>query len=197
MANQYLIVADVDHIQSYIFSSNQLRAVRGGSVLVEELGEKFRALRDADWRPLRWRGGQMVAIWSGTAPENLCLEIEKQAVELGGGALTITTVYKPYHGRFSNVLKEALRDIDTQKRVIGRPHSMGQVLSGGFVRFCDLCKTYPAHLVVEHDDQGQIAETNLAYPFGEGDERHLCLACQQRVKRRAEEVGFGKILQNW
>ena len=179
MTNSYLIVADVDHIQRYIFSSSQLRAVRGGSLLVEQLGDRFSRLgaNAPNWRCLRSQGGQMVGILTTDTPEeagDYCRRIEREAMEIGGGALTAATAFEPYTTSFNTTLKKAFAQIETKKRSIGNPDQPGILPSGGFARYCDLCRSAPAVKIGER----------FVHAFGtEGeDERHLCQSCYQRVK---------------
>ena len=167
MGDKYLIVADVDQIQNYVFGSNQLRAVRGASVNVERLGMIFKTLKEIKdgWDCLRWQGGQMVAIWSGDdSPQTICNEIEAESSKIGGPALTVTTDWTEY-SKFRENLDRIFQKIEIRKRSQGKPAENGPLLSGGFTRYCDLCKTYPA----------QPAEIRqFSHHFGENDNRYLC-----------------------
>lgn len=187
MGDHYLIVADVDQIQNYVFGSNQLRSVRGASILVEKLGTEFQNLREIEdgWQCLRHQGGQMVALWSGDQPpQTLCAEIEAKCAKLGGCALTVTTA-SLRHSNFPENLDAIFLNIDEQKHALGNPKTNSHIVSGGFSRYCDLCKTSPA----QQKEDGQ-----LRHQFGEDDRRFLCKACQLRVTVSPNDLSISKQL---
>jgi hypothetical protein len=186
-----LIVADVDHIQSYIFGSSQLRAVRGGSLLVEKLGEEFKNLIEPkDSAPigkcLRWQGGQMVGRFDNPdelALKQLCAALLQTTRKLGGPALTIKVGVVSYQPpAFGAAMQAAIAAIEHQKEA---GDAAFPLRAGGFVRPCALCRQFPA---------------TLSYNFAPADAekkdiRDLCKACEQRVKYREVASHFENTLR--
>lgn len=179
---QFLLAADVDQIQNYIFGTNRMRTIRGASALVAQLGEEVskqaKLALGKTCECLRYQGGQYVFICE--KPEELSILIHQLAQKIGGEALTATVDQVPYSGDkdFSTALKSLFLKIKAMKASNIRG-GLGHlnILGGGFIRHCDLCQQYPA--VPNPDSPSSL----IWQPGGDpGEERHLCFACWKRKK---------------
>ncbi|QQS46593.1 MAG: hypothetical protein IPM66_22285 [Acidobacteriota bacterium] len=119
---KYLIVGDVDQIQSYVFASSRLRAIRGASALLENTIKNFKEAKeeaDPNARFLRWRGGQVVIEFCAGGPDeaqSLCDELEEVLNRQSHGTAHITTTFVDYDDtKFRECLKETFRRIHDEK----------------------------------------------------------------------------------
>ncbi len=194
MNSQTIVIADVDHIQEYVFGAGQLRAVRGSSALIEMLGEVMKTIVETnDGDCLRHQGGQLVAQFQDL-PDSKCMEINGQlhnaTKEIGGPSLTLTIGHSS-NADFSSALQEAFADIRSKKQQNtvrnGWPDSLP---SGGHLRHCELCKQNPAIFNQENDKPN--------FKFAEGDPgefKYLCESCAKRIEVRIENIPFEQSLR--
>jgi hypothetical protein len=183
----YIIAVDVDEIQKYIFSSSQLKAVRGASLIIEQIGEKFRGVRDASqWNCLCYKGGQMVGelFANGVEPQKVCDELNRLMLEIGGPTLTAAMGYTDLNNdaEFADKLKELFTRLEQTKHHSGRFSLRTPPVSGGFIRHCDLCKNAPA----------EISQNHISYYFGPEDNRYLCASCYRKIKASIQPNSFEK-----
>lgn len=192
---KYLIIGDVDQIQSYVFASSRLRIIRGASALLEnsikEFVENEKAQQQVEF--LRWRGGQVVAILAVTdedqaqaQADEFCAHLEAAVRRKSGGAASITTTSVKYDGTsFRQHLKAAFRQIQAEKD--GRQNwgiEGAALLTGPYYHRCDLLPTLPAQRREEIGD------------LGEEEERYLSAAASARLKevRGKQKVDFDEQL---
>lgn len=187
---KYLIVGDVDQIQSYVFSSSRLRAIRGASALLEVTVKEFvEQEKKKGAKFLRWRGGQIVAVLDvdekGEADE-FCNRLEAVVRGKSGGTASITTVHVEYSGTgFCDKLKEAFREIHSEKD--SRQHfgiESSALLTGPYYHRCNLLPTQPAQCYYK-----------VVEEIGEEEEWYLSEAAKARLdmftdKGKREKIGF-------
>ena len=171
-----LIVGDVDQIQSYVFGSSRLRAIRGASALLEKAVEEFvrtERLHKGNVNFLRSRGGQLVAILTGdkTNADNFCARLESAVRRATGGAASITTAHVAYDDSalFRHALRGAFGEIRREKD--GRQEFGIQcvaLLASPYYHRCDLLPTHPASFY------------SVVGDVGEEEERYLSQAAQDR-----------------
>ena len=179
---KYLAIGDVDKIQSYVFASGRLRAIRGASALLEATVQKFAESFPSGVEFLRDRGGQVVAIVDGDA-HAFCKKLEKTIRLKSGGAANITTAFTEYDGsNFRQTLKEIFHKIHTEKD--GRQQSVvngAALLTNPYYRRCHFLPTQPASMF---DEVGEP---------GDGDERYLSKAAVSG-KEAVKDIDFDKKL---
>ncbi len=190
---QYLLAADVDQIQGYIFGTVRMRTIRGASALVALLGEQVRSLAPTvspSCQCLRHQGGQFVFI--AQEPEKLAQMIQQETQKIGGGALGITIGWEAYPGaeHFAQTQAAVFHKIKHLKETNQRGGRSSGILGGGFIRHCDLCKQYPAMPNPE-----KPAELIWSPGDDPAEARHLCLACWKR-KQGAEAIKMDQQLDD-
>ncbi|HMN11119.1 MAG TPA: hypothetical protein PKD55_02195 [Bellilinea sp.] len=97
---QYLIVAEVDKIQSFIFRSSRLREVAGASQLLEDFCSSIKETYGS--RVLASKGGSFRIMADEAVTNGVVEDLRRQFDKEIGGSITITRVpYQPEH----NVIK--------------------------------------------------------------------------------------------
>lgn len=189
---RFLVVADLDSIQDYVFGTTRLPTIRGASAVVEAFGEAVRRAAGKalpGCRCIRHQGGQAVLVYKGENPGAVEGWLQRKARQISAGALTATTGCSLYRSddQFKAALSEAFAQVQGRKQANTR-HGLtaASPLGGGYVRHCDLCRLFPA----TPGPNDQV----VWQPGGDKTEnRHLCAACWQRLERRRKGGLEGRI----
>lgn len=163
---KYLVVGDVDQIQSYVFASSRLRAIRGASALLETAVKKF--VQDETSRGVncfRWHGGQVIATLDVTLPDEadeFCARLEESVRRESKGEASITTACVEYDGtEFQKKLKQAFRCVHTEKdgrQTFGPANAA--LVTNPYYRRCSLLPTQPAS---SHTVVGEVGDQEGRY----------------------------------
>jgi len=153
-ADRYLVMFDADRIKEYVFATGRLKEIRGASELVRRLTDApLRVLAANTWHPTAAAG----EIYAGGGAGALCFaeEADAQAFcshyerlykrESGSGSLS--AVYVPIAGDdlASEQQAQSRAAHKLASRKAARPRAE-QIAGGGYLRFCDSDRLYPASI---------------------------------------------------
>ncbi len=117
--SEYLIVAEVDKIQSFIFRSSRLREIAGASRLLEDLCEEIK--QKYGNQALSSAGGSFRIIVDETEIDKVILDLRQKFEQNIGGSITITSV--PYSS-VSDVIKRGNAELRRAKLQGSDPESV-------------------------------------------------------------------------
>jgi hypothetical protein len=181
---RFLLVADVDQIQGYVFATYRLRAIRGASVLLEDL---LRTLPDEGYKLdfLRKNGGQAVAILhdaTQSATSEICHQWEKHFRSHSNHASTITVAVAewPEDIGFKSALGTAFASVWRRKQSRQAPDMSGVwetdptdlPRTGFYERRCEYCRSQPALPDLQRNRPFLSASPDRYW--------HICQACLAR-----------------
>ena len=174
MGKELLVVADVDQIQSYVFASNRLRAIRGASLVIGELDEALRTSFEKHGGDCyRSIGGALVGKLDAAQKDAFYTDASQIAYQIGGAALSVTFADTHFEEDFPKALSsvfEILREKKNNQK--GRPFGNFE-FGGGFVRQCEVCHQYPSQ---PHPTR----QSEEFYLFGDTP-RFICESCWKRL----------------
>lgn len=176
MTKQYLVVFDADKIKEYVFATGRLKEIRGASEQVRTLTDRkaletmLRDLNATSSAKIIYAGGGAGALCfdDEQAADAFCLRLERTYRRTTGSA-TLSAVAVPIDPDHPY---ESLED--AQQRLAQRKSSRPQaeyIPGGGFIRFCDSDRHYPASRKTDPNE-------------GEGElSRQLLLSASSKTKR--------------
>jgi len=181
---QWLVCFDTDQIKQYLFTTNRLKEIRGGSALIAQLDVKRK--NDLEQRygennvVYSAGGGAAVLVPTKREAQALIAEIERQ-FRARTVTASITGVYlqvDPTPGRFRVEMARASREL---RRAKALKAELACLPVEPYIRFCDSCGNHPA--------------TRRAQD-GSGD--WLCLTCSmKREEGREARAGFFADFVDW
>jgi hypothetical protein len=164
---QWLVCFDTDRIKSYLFATNRLKEIRGGSVLIAELDKKRKEFLENQYGEgnvvYSAGGGAAVLVPSRQAAESLIAEIERE-FSVDTFTATITGIALPPEtriegqdfGKWMKLAGEHLRHAKSGKA------SFLTLPIEPYMRLCGSCGQYPAA---------------KEYANNDGSDDWLCQAC--------------------
>lgn len=117
--SEYLVVAEVDKIQSFIFRSSRLREVAGASRLLEDLCEEIK--QKYSNQALSSAGGSFRIVVDETEIDKVISDLRQKFEQNIGGSITITSV--PYSSD-SDVIKRGNAELRRAKLQGSDPESV-------------------------------------------------------------------------
>jgi hypothetical protein len=153
MADRYLVLFDANRIKEYVFATGRLKEIRGASEIVRSLTES--AVIEELYRELFQRDLGAGLIYAGGAAGALVIESEQDAemfrraleshYRQGTGGATLSAVAEPINGpskaEEAQAQNRAARALARRKAATPRAEV---IPSGGYIRFCDADRLYPA-----------------------------------------------------
>jgi len=181
---QWLVCFDTDRIKQYLFSTNRLKEIRGGSALIAQLdSERMRELEqryETDKVVYSAGGGAAVLVPTEQEAQALIAEIERNfraqtiTASITGICLQVDTTSQKFGAEMSRAGRELRRAKTAKAELVSLP-------AEPYMRLCSSCGQYP----VAHQAQD-----------GSGD--WLCRAChKKRGKGREERMGFFADFIEW
>jgi hypothetical protein len=161
----YLVMADADRVQEFVFAPHELRLIRGGSALQKNLNRKSlpALVGGMGQRAISKNGGTVLAAFpSMVEAETFCARARnrfRQETQIA----TISTAIAPYPAnRFEQARSEALRRLEEKKQERAGVRFIG---GGPLWAACSACGLYPAAGF-------SAADRSMAY----------CEACRRRER---------------
>lgn len=175
MGDHYLVVADVDKIQGYVFAANRLRAIRGASLVISELDFAISKIAaDLKGSIYRSSGGTYVGQIEKEHLDEFYKKVSRATREIGGEALSITIADTPLDLGFDKALMKAFAQLRYKKDSKTEVPISSPTFGGGFVRHCNVCLEYPS--------QSNPKKPN-SYQYLLGDSPvFLCESCWKRME---------------
>jgi len=182
--SQWLVCLDTDQIKQYLFTTNRLKEIRGGSALIAQLDVKRK--NDLEQRygennvVYSAGGGAAVLVPTKREAQALIAEIERQ-FRARTVTASITGVYlqvDPTPGRFGVEMARASREL---RRAKASKAELACLPVEPYMRLCDSCGNHPAARRAQD---------------GSGD--WLCLTCfRKREEGREARAGFFADFIEW
>ena len=179
-SHQHLVVLDVPGIKKYVFGTNRLVEIRGGSALLEQLNSEDapkllkKELGEKNFHKVFFGGGagQFVADADRETVENAMKKLQKYFFKVSKGGLNLIYGISPYiRNDYARSLNMAFMDLKIQKEEA--PLSSCTQLHTGFIRECDSCADMASPVPVKYG----------------GETRMLCKVCAEKVEQgRKSEV---------
>jgi hypothetical protein len=159
----FLVLFDTDRIQEYVFATQRLRAIRGGSFLLENLNRQTQGM-------IADHGGTVVYVGGGAGAaefaerrkaEEFCRALEK-SYQQHTLIASITTWIEPRQNNesFFPWIERAERQLRRRKEE--KPRTI-PVIANPYAKVCDLCGKLPA----------AVADRR---------EGHICAACRKQLE---------------
>jgi len=181
---QWLVCFDTDRIKQYLFATNRLKEIRGGSVLIASLDEKRK-------ENLEQRYGVNQVVYSAGGGATVLVPTEREAqdliaqIERDFRAQTVTASITGIYLQVDTASQKFGAEMTRAGRELRRAKASKAELAclpvEPYMRFCDSCGNHPA--------------TRRAQD-GSGD--WLCLACSmKREKGHKARTGFFANFVDW
>jgi hypothetical protein len=142
--DDYLVMADADRVQEYVFTPHELRLIRGGSALQTELNREFlpALVMGPGQRTISKNGGTVLAAFPSLAEaETFCAGARsrfRQKTQIA----TISTALTEYPaGRFEQARSEVQRLLEMKKQERAGSRFIG---GGPLWAVCPACGLYPS-----------------------------------------------------
>jgi len=183
-AQQWLVCFDTDRIKSYLFTSNRLKEIRGGSALIAGLDEERKNTLQERYGQenvvYSAGGGAAVLVPTGQEAQALIAEIERNfrtdtiTASITGIYLQVDTTSQKFGAEMSRAGRELRRAKAAKAKLATLPVEP-------YMRLCDSCGQHPA----AHQTQDESGDW-------------LCRACsKKREKGRRERAGFFADFVQW
>jgi len=183
-AQQWLVCFDTDQIKQYLFATNRLKEIRGGSALIAGLDEKRKNTLQERYGQenvvYSAGGGAAVLVPTGQEAQALIAEIEREfcgqtvTASITGIHLQVDTASQKFGAEMSRAGRELRRAKAAKAELTSLPVEP-------YMRLCNSCGQHPA--------------TSRATD-GSGD--WLCRACsKKREKGHRERAGFFANFVQW
>lgn len=149
MSKGYMVVIDIDKIQSYIFATPKLKEIRGASAVLADFNdfdEVSERVGNAKGKLIYAGGGTVKAYFDNDdyAKEFIlketkkCREVTKTATL---SCIIEETTTEEFEKDFVSLNERAERKLRKHKE---SKYFNNQLLNNPFIKFCDSCRTYPA-----------------------------------------------------
>lgn len=180
MANRYLLAAEADKIQDFIFRAAHLREVVGGSQLLVRFCEEAPSLFGVPKADIVVNAGGSFRLLFDSEQEaervgEQLAELYRQAAD---GALTVAKPQKMIDGDYGSAAKEAEKALRTAKLRRTGSESSPQL---PIIAFCANCGTGLAVAYAKRHDE-------------DTEGQHFCAACLTKAAEREEEREAGAFL---
>lgn len=155
---RFLVLFDADRIKEYVFATGRLKEIRGASAQIRALtSDPLVSISTAGWSPRQpfdpiYSGGGAGAFLFDDKHDasEFCLRFER-LVRQETGSTSLSAVYVPIHGDdLAAAQTRAAQRLAAHKK--SRPHAE-QIAGGGYLRFCDSDRLYPAACSERDPDQ--------------------------------------------
>lgn len=163
--DRYLVLFDADRIKDYVFATGRLKEIRGASEMVRQLTDTpLRVIERINWRPTRtpsviYAGGGAGALCFDRQDdaEAFCLHFERYYKRVSGSG-SVSAIYVPIEGADlaaeQRAQSRAAHKLASRKAA--RPRAE-QIAGGGYLRFCDSDRLYPASVDQRDPDSREPA----------------------------------------
>lgn len=172
---RYLVVGEVDKIQSFIFQSSRLREVAGASYLLTQFDDKIRDdMKHARHDVLGSAGGSYRIVVEGNkgAAEAVALELrEAFETSVGGTMTTVVVDYEPVH----NVIKRGNHALRHAKLAGGEPVALWHS------PYHAICESSGIELAVDFAHPSGYKDDNRKTPY-HPDERQRYMGATTQKK---------------
>ncbi len=175
-SEEWLLVADANKIQNYLFESVRLREIMGASVIIQRFNTEIEALLRSEFgaKVIYSNGGAIKAIFS---KENVARSAANKIRQLYHNMTNSGTISVANPIRYINEgdgFKEALIRAEFELRRVKEQGSQdGSVLvSNAYLALCDTCGLRPASYREKYDPE----ETSIL----------VCATCHKKLKVRGD-----------
>ena len=183
-AQQWLVCLDTDRIKQYLFATNRLREIRGGSALIAQLDNERKSYLEGRYNKSNVvysaGGGAAVLVPTEQEAQDLIAQIERDfraqtiTVSITGIYLQVDTASQKFGVEMTRAGRELRRAKAAKAELANLPVEP-------YMRLCSSCGQHPA-----------------AHQAQDGSEDWLCRACHKKREKGGEErVGFFAQFAQW
>ncbi|MBO9369025.1 MAG: hypothetical protein J7555_09845 [Chloroflexi bacterium] len=174
-AQQWLVCFDTDRIKQYLFATNRLKEIRGGSALIAQLDDERKSYLEQrysrDKVVYSAGGGAAVLVSTEQEAQALIAEIERE-FRAQTVTASITGVYLQASTTSGKFGVEMTRAGKALRRAKAAKAELIRLPVEPYMRFCSSCGQHPA-----------------AYQAQDGSGDWLCRACHKKREKGGEERG--------